>query len=476
MKRVAIIGGGIAGLSAAWYLEKARRGGAAVEWTLFEKSERLGGVIKTEHRDGYVLEAGPDSFLTIKPDGAQLCRDLGIDDQLISSNDSERKTYILVKGRLVPIPDGLQFMVPTRVWPMVTTTLFSWDTKLRMAAEFFSLSGIQRHDEPVAAFVRRHFGQQMVERVAEPLLAGVYGGDAESLSMRAVLPRFVEMEREHGSLARATLRARQRSQVRELAQGRDGRNVATAQPLFTSLKSGVQQMVDAIVASLPARSLRLGQRELSLRRSGDEWVIESAGSGQRFDAVLLAVPAPVASGLLQPLQPKLGWLLGKIHYTSSVAVALAYDKAALPPGHGFLVPRAEGRKMLACTFVHEKFPHRAPEGTALLRCFLSSSRVPDLLSYSDDQLRELVQGELDTILQLGAEPSVTRVFRWECALPQYETGHLDRVAEIEKLLAETPGVHIMGNSFYGIGIPDCIRSARLAVEKITSSVLQPASV
>jgi oxygen-dependent protoporphyrinogen oxidase len=477
MKRVAIIGGGIAGLSAAFYLEKARRGGTPLAWTLFEKSERLGGVIQTEHRDGYVLEAGPDSFLTAKPDGAQLCHDLGIGDQLISSNDAERKTYILVRGRLVPIPDGLQFMVPTRVWPMVTTPLFSWATKLRMAAELFSPSRIQPRDEPVAEFVRRHFGRQMVERVAEPLLAGVYGGDAANLSVRAVLPRFVEMEREYGSLVLATLRARQRSQVRHLIQNRQALPNANGgtPPLFTSLENGMQQMVDAILSFLPASSLRLRQGDLNLRRADDQWLIESAEGGQSFDTVLLAVPAPAAAEFLQTLQPKLGWLLGKIHYTSSVAVALAYDRASLPQGHGFLVPRAEGRKMLACTFVHKKFPHRAPQGSALLRCFISSSRVPGLLNSSDGAIEEIILRELKEILGISVKPRFTRVFRWECALPQYETGHLERVAEMEKMLAEMPGAQIIGNSFHGIGIPDCIRSGRLAVDRITSSVVQPAS-
>jgi oxygen-dependent protoporphyrinogen oxidase len=466
MRRIAIVGGGIAGLSAAYYLEKARRAGAEVEWTLFEKSDRLGGVIKTEHQDGFVLEAGPDSFLTIKPDGAQLCRDLGIGDQLISSNDAERKTYILVKGQLVPIPEGLEFMVPTRIAPMAATSLFSFGTKLRMAAELFASGGNHQQDESVAAFVRRHFGQQMVERVAEPLLAGVYGGDAEHLSVRAVLPRFTEMEREHGSLVRATLKARKQRM----------KTSAAPQPLFTSLKFGVQQIVDALVGALPAGSLFTRQQEITLRRAGAEWQIETAGASHRFHNVLLAVPAPAAAGLLRPFQPELAGMLSGIQYTSSAAVALAFDRADLPPGFGFLVPRTEGRKMLACTFVHKKFPHRAPEASALLRCFISSSRVPELLNYSDEALQDIVRKELQDILGLNATPRFVRVFRWACALPQYETGHLDRVAAMEKLLQGLPGVSIIGNSFYGIGIPDCIRSARQAVETITASALQPASV
>jgi oxygen-dependent protoporphyrinogen oxidase len=473
MKRVAIIGGGIAGLSAAFYLEKARRGGSPIEWTLYEKSNRLGGVIQTEYRDGYVLEAGPDSFLTAKPDGAQLCRELGIGDQLISSNDSERKTYILAGGRLTPLPDGLQFMVPTRAWPMVATPLFSWGTKFRMAAEIFSARRIERPDESVAEFVRRHFGREMVERVAEPLLAGVYGGDAEGLSMRAVLPRFVEMEYEHGSLVRATLRARRESQ-RATPNANGG--PAQSQPLFTSLKNGMQQLVDTLVGKLPAEAVRLGQHDLVLRRSGDEWIVECSGERQKYDAVLLATPAPASADLIRPAQAQIADLLAKIRYTSSVAVALAYEEVDLPPGHGLLVPRSEGRKLMACTFVHKKFSHRAPEGSALLRCFMSSSRLPDLLSYSDDSLREIALEDVKSILGLVAVPRFARVFRWECALPQYETGHLERAAGVQTLLAEIPGAYIIGNSFYGIGIPDCIRSARLAVEKITSSVLQPVSV
>ena len=479
MKRVAIIGGGIAGLSAAYYLEKARREGAGIDWVLFEKTDRLGGVIKTERQDGYVLEAGPDSFLTAKPDGAKLCRELGIANRMIASNDAERKTYILVRGRLVPIPDGLQFMVPTRVLPMVTTPLFSWGTKVRMLGELLSSrpSADENRDESVAHFVRRHFGNEMVERVAEPLLAGVYGGNAEHLSVRAVLPGFVKMEHEHGSVVRATLKGMRPAQSRAntMAQENISAPAAGPRPLFTSLRDGLQEMVDALVSALPPQGLRLRQTNISLRRSGSQWEIDAMGA-TKFDSVLLAVPAPAAAELLAAFQPKLAELLGRIQYTSSAAVAIAYDRADLPPGHGFLVPANEGRKMLACTFVHKKFPHRTPEGSALLRCFISSARVPDLLSYTDEDLARIVQEELKDILHLDSVPRFVRVFRWPCALPQYETGHLERVAQMEAMVLELPGINIIGNSFYGIGVPDCIRSARLAAEKITSAAFGPASV
>jgi len=475
MKRIAIIGGGIAGLSAAYYLERARASGSELEWTLFEKSDRFGGVIQTELRDGFVLEAGPDSFLTIKPEAAQLCRDLGLGHQLIGSNDARRKTYIAVKQRLVPIPDGLEFMVPTRIWPMARTRLFSFGTKLRMAREMFASpqggSRVGSEDESVASFVHRHFGAEMVERVAEPLLAGVYGGDAATLSVRAVLPRFADMEREHGSLVRATLSAhRQRARL----QGKK----APTQSLFTSLKGGMQQMVDAILATLPAPWLRLRYPVCALRQAGDEWQVESAEAktSERFHNVLLAAPATAAAELLRGIRPELAVNLDKITYTSSAAVALAYDHLDLPPGFGFLVPRSEGHKMLACTFVHRKFPHRAPEGSALLRCFFSSSRVRGWQSYTEAALLDLAQRELTEIMGLRATPRFARVFRSACGLPQYATGHLERVAEMEKSLSGLPGLHIIGNSFYGIGVPDCIRSGTKAAATITSAALQPASV
>jgi protoporphyrinogen/coproporphyrinogen III oxidase len=464
MKRIAIIGGGIAGLSAAFYLEKARQNGARLEWALFEKSDRLGGVIETDRRDGFVLEAGPDSFLTIKPDAAQLCNELGLADQLISSNDHDRKTYILVKGQLVPIPQGLEFMVPTRVWPMVTTPLFSFGTKWRMAQELFSARRNPAGDESVGEFVRRHFGQEMVDRVAEPLLAGVYGGNSERLSVRAVLPRFAEMERESGSLVRATLKAKAK------------RPGGKPQPLFTSLKNGMQQMVDALAKALPKSSLRLGQKNLLLRPVNEDWQVENGGIQEKFQAVLLAIPALAAAEMLRQFHPGLIEGLRRIEYTSSVAVALAYEDAQLPAGHGFLVPRSEGRKIMACTFVHKKFNHRAPEGKQLLRCFFSSSRMPDLLSHSDDDFAVMARQELKDILGLDARPIFARTFRWDRAMAQYETGHLERVAAMEKIIGEMPGFQIIGNSFHGIGVPDCIKSARLAVEQITSSVSQPAVV
>ena len=373
--------------------------------------------------------------------------------QAVRINLRTRESHVL-------IPDGLQFMVPTRLWPMVTTPLFSPGAKLRMAREWF-LGPNSNHihesqDESVAAFVRRHFGQEMVDRVAEPMLSGVFGGDAERLSVQAVLLRFVTMEREHGSLVRASLKKRKANLGAKPA------------PLFTSLRRGVQQLVDALLCCLPKQPLRVGNPVTALERGADGWHIP--GTTQTFDAVLLAVPAPAAAGLLSTVDREISLRLERIQYTSSVAVALAYPSAKLPPGFGFLVPRSEGRKLMACTFVHNKFSGRAPEGTALLRCFFSSSRVPGLLEYGDRELEAFALQDLKDILGLNSAPQFSCVFRWQEGLPQYEVGHLERAREIEARLAQTPGLQLIGNSLYGVGIPDCIKSARLAVEKLGGEI------
>lgn len=459
MKRIAIIGGGIAGLAAAFYLERARRSGAALDWLLLEKSGRLGGVIRSELRDGYVLEAGPDSFLTMKPAGADFCRDLGIADQLISSNDADRKTYIVVKGRLLPLPEGLEFMVPTRIMPMATTPLFSWSTKLGMAKEWFSAAGSHNGDESVANFVRRHFGQEMVDRVAEPLLAGVYGGDADQMSIRAVLPRFAEMEQQSGSLVRATLKAKKTRT----------KSSTPPQALFTSLRNGMQEMVNAAAAALPMDHVRLHQLVTAIERCGPGWVVKTDSRSEPFDAVILATPAQAAATLLHEVDHALVSGLRQIKYSSSAAVVIGYDRpVTLPPGHGFLVPRTEGGAMLACTFVHRKFPFRAPEGASLLRCFISSSRVPDLITQSDHWLLSTMLAEIKEVLQVAETPLFAHIYRWDCALPQYSTGHLERVAEMEKIVAGMPGLQMIGNSFHGVGIPDCIKSGKAAAEKLIS--------
>jgi len=458
MKRVAIVGGGISGLSAAFSLEQHRRSGVEVEWALFEAADRFGGSLRTEHVHGCVIEAGPDSFLTEKPWAADLCRELGLGGELIGSNDSERKTYILVKGRLVPIPDGLMFMVPTRLLPVAFTSLFSWGTKLRMAREWFHPPHRANSDETVAALVERHYGPEMVERLADPLLSGVYGGDAAQLSVRAVLRRFSDMEAKYGSLGRAMLAARKNMPQSSTAKP----------PLFTSLKNGMQQLVDAVLAQMPPASLRGGCAVRELRRDGSGWVVTSARGEEEFHDVILATSAPVAGMLLRATSRDLADELQGIGYSSSVTATLIYDKrdlSGLPPGFGFLVPRSERRRMLACTFVHNKFPHRAPANRGIVRCFLGGSRDEEILDATDEAILGLLGQELKQILGLDAKPLVERVYKWKAAMAQYGVGHLERLERIEGLRRAIPGLSLAGNGYNGIGVPDCIRSGRVAASQ-----------
>jgi oxygen-dependent protoporphyrinogen oxidase len=427
-----------------------------------ESGDRFGGVICTEHIDDCVLEAGPDSFLSEKPRAADLCRELGLGDQLIGSNDAERVTYMLIKRRLVPIPDGLMFMVPTKLAPTFFSPLFSWSTKLRILREWFHRAKLADSECTVADFVERHYGREMVERVADPLLAGVYGGSADELSVQSVLPRFLDMEAKFGSLGRAMVAARK---------------VMPSQPkpLFTSLRGGMQQMVDALLAKVPETARRCGVKIESVRQEHGKWlVVDSGKRTEEFDAAILAVPAYAAASLLQSSNENLAGELNAISYSSSVTVVLGYGpevRAALPPGFGFLVPRSEGRRMLAATFVHNKFPHRAPTDRALIRCFLGGSRDEQVISLSDNEIVAVTRRELKEILGISAEPIFARVHKWSKSMAQYTVGHSARVARIREMLR--PGLALAGNAYGGIGVPDCVRSGTEAAGKVLQDLGVP---
>ncbi|HEY8669350.1 MAG TPA: protoporphyrinogen oxidase, partial [Terriglobales bacterium] len=437
MKRIAIIGGGISGLSAAFTLELQRRRGVPTEYVVFESSARFGGVIRTERVNGCVVEAGPDSFLTEKPWAAELCRELGLGDQLIGSKDAGRKTYIVVKGRFVPLPDGLMFMVPTNLRAAFFSPLFSWHTKLRVIREWFYGSPASSDDSTVADFVERHYGREMVDRLADPLLAGVYGGSADELSVQSVLPRFAEIEAKHGSLGRAMVAA-SRSQ-----------GGAALRPIFTSLKDGMQQMSDALVSRISASALRTNAGVESVRPESGKWLVVSAGGHTaEFDGVIIATPAYAAARLMGNTESELASELNAIRYSSSVTVVLGYDektRAALPAGFGFLVPRSENHRLLAATFIHNKFSNRVPENLALIRCFLGGSRDEAILQCSDDELQDLIHHEIQQIMGVTAEPTFIRIYRWKRAMAQYTVGHSARVERIKDLITSRPGLAIAGN-------------------------------
>ncbi len=476
--RAAIIGGGIAGMAAAFELEKARAAGGAIEYTLFEAQARLGGSLASETVNGVVLERGPDSFLSEKPAAAELCRELGLGDQLTPSNDANRKTYIVVRNRLVPLPDGLMFLIPTKLIPTALTRLFGPVTKLRMALELLHPPRPSQQDESVAALVERHFGTEAVNRLADPLLSGIYGGDATQLSARAVLPRLVEMETEYGSLTRGMLAAHRKMRAKAANGAAAAKSQGAQRPrtIFTTLRGGLQQLVDTLESRLNPDWVRRSTAVSGLEKVEGGWRVSSQGKNEFYDAVIVAAPAWAAGVLLGAVDPLLGEDLGGIPYSSSITVNLLYDEAklgTLPEGFGFLVPTVEGRSMLACTFVHRKFLGRTPPGKAVLRAFLGGMRPEALLAQSDETLVKTVRRELSEILgpkvlALGTEPEHVQVSRWRRAMAQYAVGHLERMKRINGRVAEWPGLRLAGNAYDGIGIPDCIRLGRKAAQEIVA--------
>jgi len=481
--RIAIIGGGIAGMAAAFELEKARTAGNPVEYTLFESRERLGGSLSSEIVKGTLIEQGPDSFLTEKPAAADLCRELGLGGELLPSNDAARKTYIVVGNRLVALPDGLMFLVPTKLIPTALTRLFSISTKVRMALELLHPprpTGLP--DEAVADLVRRHFGQEAVDRLADPLLSGIYGGDSAQLSARTVLPGLVKMESEYGSLTRGMLaaHAKMRGKAKESTK-KNGTAQAGAKPaaraIFTSLRGGMQQLINALTARLDPAALRLSTPVSAIERSGDGWVVKVGDKAERYDAVIVSSPAWAAGVMLAPVDAVLGEELSAIPYSSSITVNLVYDEeklGRLPDGFGFLVPAVEGRAMLAATFVHRKFLGRTPPGKAVIRAFLGGMKNEALLTETDEALVAMVRRDLNEILgektiSLALEPEYAQVARWRRAMAQYAVGHQDRTARIAARVAALPGLRLAGNAYDGIGIPDCIRLGRLAARELTAA-------
>jgi oxygen-dependent protoporphyrinogen oxidase len=351
------------------------------------------------------------------------------------------------------------FMVPTQLRAALLSRLFSPHTKIRMAREWFHPPHTPNGDESAASLIERHYGCEMVDRLADPLLAGVYGGEASQLSARAVLPRLAELENRHGSLGRGLLAAR-----KELKQSE-----SQPQPIFTSLKNGMQQLCETILAKLPAGALHTKSPVQAVQRQDRGWVVSAGYASDHFDAVVVATPATAAALLLEITSPELAAELRTISYSSSVTVALGFDKEgreALPPGFGFLVPRSEGKRMLAATFVHNKFPHRAPADRALLRCFLGGSRDEQILQLADEEILRLVREELRQILGLAAEPGFARIYRWPGSMAQYTVGHLERLERIDHLRQQLPGLALAGNGYRGIGVPDCIRSGEEAVTQI----------
>ena len=460
MRRTVILGGGIAGLATAFAL---RERGLA-DWMLIECSPRWGGKITSARERGFTIEGGPDSFITTKSAAVELCKRLGLGDQLTGSNTGKSATtYIWSGGRLHPMPEGMMLMAPTMILPFLRTPLISWTGKLRMGMEIFVPRARGNEDESLAGFVRRRLGNELLNKIAGPLMGGIHAADPERLSLKSTFPIFLEMEKKHGSLVLGMMKRRKRSHT---AHG------AKRPPMFMSLRSGLQQLSNALVAHLPETNLRVGSRALTVSRHADRYRIDlSDGSSLLADDVVFATPSFVTADLLQELDSALADRLRAIRYVSTATVSLGFRRCEVVhplQGAGFIVPQSEGRRITACSWSSVKFAHRAPDDCVLLRVFIGGALAEELAEQEEAALVKLAREELQVILGISATPVIAKAYRWHKANPQYDVGHGVRIAEIEQSISRLPGLHLAGAAYHGPGIPDCIQSGRDAARAIAA--------
>ena len=499
-RRIAIIGGGLSGLAAAHRLMELTQpaslpASSRCEITLLEAGPRLGGIVGTTHLNGYLIDTGADSFLTNKPGAIGLCRRLGLEDKLVATDPRYRGVHVVCEGRPVPVPTGFQLLSPTAIWPMLTTPILSPWGKLRLLMESCVPSRIARDatelaDESLASFVRRRFGREVLERLVQPLVGGIYTSDPEQLSLAATLPRFLEQEREFGSLIRAARAAKSNESTRG-AQSRpatssDQTSSGARYGLFTGLAGGMEDLLAALRSRVEAGcTVKLNTRVTAIQRpltnpQREQGVFRSAasaspfrltlsdGTHHSFDAVIVATTTHHAALLLDGLAPELATELRQIEYASSAIVVTGHrlaDVAHPLDSFGLVVPHRERRRILATSFSSRKFPKRAPAGSVLLRTFVGGAMQPELNDLPDDELLRIVQSELNELLGVRGEPELSLVVRYPRAMPQYHVGHLDRVARIEALTARHSGLALAGNAYRGVGIPDAIQSGESAAER-----------
>ncbi|MGL4943207.1 MAG: protoporphyrinogen oxidase [Thermoguttaceae bacterium] len=461
-----IIGGGISGLSAAYRLHKIA---PAQTISLWDNRPRTGGVLETVCRDDCQVELSADNFITTVPWGLDLCRELGLENEVVPTQAAYRRTYVVRRGRLHLLPDGFLMMAPTRLTPMALTPLLSPFGKLRAALEVFVPSRRDDDDESLAHFVRRRFGREVFERLVEPLVSGVYAADMERLSLMATLPRFREMEREHGSLIWAMQRARF---FRSRKSGHNAESGARYS-LFVTLRRGLSSLTDELTARLPRDAVYVNREVVQLVRRENVWhATDQHGVTEVFDSVILAVPARCAATLLAPSQPQLSEELRGIEYEGTAIVTVAFDAAQVRhrlTGMGFVVPGIEGSAILAASFSSLKYAHRAPDGTMLVRIFAGGARRPDLVTMPESELVPLLTRELKSLLDIDGEPRWSIVSRWPQTMPQYHLGHRERIAAMQRLLEPHPSLALCGSYMHGVGIPQCIKSGSDAAKRIAAN-------
>jgi oxygen-dependent protoporphyrinogen oxidase len=466
-KRIAIIGGGISGLAAAY---RVRELNPSAEITLFEAADRLGGSLQTIRQDGFLIEQGADSFITNTLWASDLCRRIGLADQLIPTNSNARGAMVVAHGKLERVPEGFLLMAPQKLGSILRTPILSLSGKARLAGEYFikAREASAGDDESVASFVRRRLGREAFERLVQPLVGGIYTADPEKLSLAATLPRFLEMERQHGGLIRGVRAQKQNT------RDADGANESGARySMFMTPKHGLSSFVDAIAARLPKESVQLNCKTERIEKAASQWCVVSGNKSENFDGLILATSAAVTAKLLNGVDPSLADELAGIEYAGSAVVTLGYDRKQI--GHaldsfGFVVPAIERRRILSASFSSVKFPGRAPNGKELIRVFLGGALQSEMLDLSDDQLCQNAEEELRDLLQITGSPCLSLVFRWPASMPQYHLGHLDRVARINDRVAQLIGLALAGNAYGGVGIPQCVRSGEEAGARVLERI------
>lgn len=504
-----IIGGGIAGLAAAHrLLERSAELRMQIRVTLLEAGPRVGGIIQTEQHDGFLLERGPDSFISEKPQALELARRLGLESHLIETNQSHRRSFIVRRGRLLPVPEGFHLIAPARLWPFLTSGIFSWPGKARMVMDLWlprrKLNGNADDDpdESLAHFVRRRLGQEALERMAQPMVGGIYTADPETLSLQATMPRFLEMERKHRSLIRALRKQGESTPADRVEYGGEEKAASSRSSpkegtsgarysIFLSFDRGMQFFTDKLAERISnlgsqisdgdksnASAIQLSTRVESLEREREttnagemtKWrVATNTNKTLIADAVCLALPGPVSSRLLQDIDAELASELAGISYASSATINLAYKRSDIPHplnGFGFVVPFIENRSLIACTFSSVKFAGRAPDGCVLLRVFVGGALQPDMLGLPEDELLARVGHDLRDLLGIEQPPLFRELTTWEKSMPQYHLGHLDKVKRIQTRVALLPQLTLAGNAYSGTGIPDCVRSGETAADQL----------
>ena len=483
LPRIAVIGGGMAGLGAARALEDERLAGGGFDWALYEEESRFGGKVQTVRRDGFVIEGGPDSAIIEKPWPIQMARRLGIGDRILDSNEDIRRSYVYTRGGLHELPEGIILMVPTRIVPFALSSLITWPGKLRMGLDLLLPKGgaaLSGGDESLARFVTRRLGREALQRIAEPIVAGIHAGDPDHMSVQATFPMFLQMEREHRSLIIGMLGRR-----RARARAKRASAAAPARPAprsyFYSFAGGLADLSDAMVASLPAERLRGGAGVSGMEAaptpdsSGSRrYVLTLAdGTHEAVDGVVLATPAWAAGDLLRTVAPPAAAGLRSIEYVSTATVSVAFRRAAIGHdlrGFGYVTPRAEDRPVMATTWSSSKFAGRAPEGHVLVRSFLGRAGREAAAQLDDGEITRVVRAELGEVLGIHAEPQLVEIFRWPRGMPQYRVGHVDLVDRIERAVAAAPGIELAGGAYHGIGIGDCLREGSAAALRAVEHV------